>query len=92
MASTQTKQEKRLATVLGWIAGGGGALVVNLAIAVAIEGDYPVQPTSFVAFAAGAMGGMWAADKLGHRAVKVMGIATGVVLSFALVLFVLSGA
>ncbi len=88
-----TGNDKRIARGLGWVAGGGLLLLVNFAVALAVSPqypNYPVQPTSFVLFAAGAFGGMWAADKLGNRALKVMGLTTGVVLALFLLLFVLS--
>ncbi|HJL44652.1 MAG TPA: hypothetical protein RMG45_02405, partial [Polyangiaceae bacterium LLY-WYZ-15_(1-7)] len=87
----EPQPNRRAATVLGWLAGGGGALLLNFGLYHAWGTDYPVQPTSFVLFVVGAFGGMALADRLGERAFRVLGIATGVVFALGLTAFVLLG-
>ena len=79
---------RRAGTVLGWIAGGAAGLLLNLLIFHLVD-DYPVQPTSFGLFILGAFAGMALADRLGDRAVKVMGLATGLVIAALLTAVVL---
>ena len=75
---------RRWATVLGWVSGGFGGVLLNLGVFALWGEGYPVQPTSFIAFVLGAFGGMAAADRLGDRAFSVLGVATGVVVALGL--------
>ena len=74
---------QRMGTVFGWIAGGSLGLVVSYAISLAWGPGYPLIPGTFALFVAGCFGGMWASDRLGDRAFRVLGIAAGVLLAVA---------
>jgi len=74
------KRDGKLAVVLGWVAGGGAGLLLSFVLFHALE-EMPVEPVVFGLFLVGAFAGMAAADRLGDRAVKVLGIAAGVVLA-----------
>ncbi len=90
-SSTRTS-EHRIATGLGWFVGGGLALLLNYFAFVAVGPGYPAAPTSFVAFVAGAFGGMWVADRLGSKALKTLGISAGILIATAaLAAMVLAG-
>lgn len=78
------KAKQRMGTVFGWIAGGSLGLVVNYAISLAWGPGYPLIPTTFGLFVLGCFGGMWASDRLGDRAFRVLGIAAGLLLALAL--------
>lgn len=86
-------RRRRLTTVFGWIAGGSLGLLFNYGIFLAVGPAYldVTVPTTFVAFLAGAFGGMHLADRLGDRGFKPLGIAAGILLALflALVLAVL---
>ncbi|MBX3246809.1 MAG: hypothetical protein KF901_06490 [Myxococcales bacterium] len=84
-----SRSQAKTATVLGWLVGGGAAVLLNFVLFQIFGEGYPVAPTSFGLFVAGAFGGMWLADRLGARAVRVLGIATGVLLGLALVVVVM---
>ncbi len=93
---TKQKDEatrRRLTIAFGWIAGASLGLVLN-GVTFSFWGrGYPVVPTTFVLFVAGAFGGMKVADHYGHRAFTPLGIAAGVLLAFALAtLFMVIGA
>lgn len=76
----------RVATVLAWFGGGAGGLLLSY-LCVYLFGDaYPSGVGTFLLFAAGAMGFMTWSDKLGPRALKVVGPISGVLLATALVL------
>lgn len=90
--NAQEGQRKRLATILGGGVGGGLGILVNYFLFAAFGEAYPVGPTSFGLFVVGAFGGMALADRLGKKALKVMGITAGVLLSLAVITaVVLSG-
>lgn len=75
------RTRERWTTAFGWIAGGALGLMVNYAVSRAVGDGYPVTFTTFVAFLIGAFGGMAAADRLGARGFKPLGIAAGVLLA-----------
>lgn len=80
------RTRERWTTAFGWIAGGALGLVLNYGLSRAFGEGYPVTVTTFVAFLAGAFGGMAAADRWGARGFKPLGIAAGVLLAlFAVV-------
>jgi VIT1/CCC1 family predicted Fe2+/Mn2+ transporter len=83
----EDRSRARIATVFGWIAGGALGLLVNYCIFLAVGESYPTTYTTFALFILGAFGGMAAADRLGPRAFKVLGIAAGVI--FALFIAIL---
>ncbi len=83
-APPDSDPRRRWATALGWLSGGFGAVLLNLGAFTLWGEGYPIEPTSFVAFLAGAFGGMAAADRLGDRAFRVLGVATGLVAALAL--------
>lgn len=92
MKPGSNSSERRIATALGWFVGGGLGLLLNYFAFVAVGPGYPAAPTSFVAFVAGAFGGMWVADRLGSRALKVLGISAGILIAAtALAAMVLAG-
>ncbi|MCB9600159.1 MAG: hypothetical protein H6721_01770 [Sandaracinus sp.] len=84
----RTTSDAKAAVVLGWIAGGGFALLLNFVAFHSFGDGYPVAPTSFVLFVLGAFGGMHLADRLGSRALRVLGIATGALVGLALLVVV----
>lgn len=88
MSGKTRKNDAKAAVVLGWIAGGGLALLVNFVAFHLVGEGYPVAPTSFVLFVLGAFGGMHLADRLGDRALRVLGIATGALFGLALLIVV----
>lgn len=90
-ADARTERIRRLTTAFGWIAGGSLGLLANYPIYLAVGEAYPKGPSTFVAFLAGAFGGMAVADRLGPRGFRPLGIAAGVLLALflALVLAVL---
>lgn len=75
----------RSTTALGWVAGGSAGMLLNYLLFLAIADDtgagYPVVPTTFVLFVAGAFGGMAVADRGGEKMFRPLGIAAGVLLS-----------
>jgi hypothetical protein len=83
---TKAERKKRMTTAFGWIAGGSLGLLANYPMYIALGESYPKGPTAFVAFVAGAFGGMALADRLGPRGFRPLGIAAGVLLSFLCVL------
>ncbi len=85
-------QRAQMALVLGGAVGGGIGVLLNYFLYAAFGADYPVGPTSFGLFALGAFGGMALSEKLGKRALKIMAIAAGILVSLAAMLaFLLSG-
>lgn len=84
MADTKS----RAATVLGWIAGGSAGLLLNYVGFLLVGPAYPVVPTTFALFVAGAFGGMAVADRVGHRGFKALGITAGVLLAIVVLLAV----
>lgn len=74
----QTEGRGRLIGTLGWVAGGCLGLVLNGVLLWWFGEQYPVGPTTFALFVAGAFGGMKVADKFGERAFAPLAIATGV--------------
>jgi peptidoglycan/LPS O-acetylase OafA/YrhL len=83
--------KRRLTTVFGWVGGGSLGLLLNYGFFLVSPSDYPVVPTTFVAFVGGAFGGMALADRLGPRGFRPLGIVAGISLALMLVL-VLAGA
>lgn len=81
---SKAASKKQLAAVLGGCVGGGLAILCNYFIYAAVGAAYPAGLTSFVLFALGAFGGMALADRLGKKALKVMGIAAGILISLTL--------
>lgn len=87
----------RLTTALGWVAGGSAGMLLNYPLFLAFSDEmghgYPVVPTTFVLFVAGAFGGMAIADRGGEKMFRPLGIAAGVLLALflALVAAVLMG-
>lgn len=79
--SALTAHRARLTTIFGWIAGGSLGLLVNYGLFLGFGDAYPVAPTTFVTFLAGAFGGMGLADRLGDRGFRPLGIAAGVLLA-----------
>ena len=75
----------RLGTVFGWIAGGCFGLLLNYFVFLATGTEWLVAST-FVLFVAGAFAGMYAADRLGERAFRVMGVAAGILFAGAVAL------
>lgn len=69
-----------MTTVFGWVAGGSSGLLVNYGLFLTVGEGYPVAPTTFVTFLAGAFAGMALADRLGPRGFRPLGIAAGVLL------------
>lgn len=82
------KAKQRMGTVFGWIGGGSLGLLVNFAISHAWGSGYPLVPTTFALFVLGCFGGMWASDRLGERAFRVLGIASGLLLALAITFLV----
>ena len=76
--SGRPETERRLTTVFGWVAGGSLAILVNYGVLRAVGEGYPVVPTTFALFLAGAFGGMALGDRLGPRGFRILGIAAGV--------------
>jgi len=75
---------RRMGTVFGWVAGGSLGLLINYGLFLFLGEGYPVVPTTFALFVVGCFGVMFAADRLGERAFRVMGIAAGILLAAAL--------
>jgi hypothetical protein len=81
---SKAASKKQLAAVLGGCVGGGLAILSNYFVYEAVGPEYPAGPTSFVFFALGALGGMAVSDRLGKKALKVMGIAAGILIALTL--------
>ncbi|NCQ59805.1 MAG: hypothetical protein GW913_03935 [Myxococcales bacterium] len=81
----------RAATALAWSGGGALGLVISYGLVYFFGEAYPSGVGTFVLFAAGALGFMALADKLGRRALKVLGPISGILLALALVLVVTIG-
>lgn len=81
-------RKQRMTTVFGWVAGGSLGLLANYPMVLTFGESYPKGPTAFVAFVAGAFGGMALADRLGVRGFRPLGIAAGVLLAFLSVLLI----
>ncbi|MFO0693509.1 MAG: hypothetical protein U0230_08135 [Polyangiales bacterium] len=81
--------DKRAGTVLGWLAGGALALLLDYGLASLVGPSYPTGITTFVLLAAFMFGGMAVADRLGPKAVRILGPVAGVLV--AVVLVVLAG-
>jgi len=81
----------RAATALAWGGGGALGLVISYGLVFAFGEAYPSGVGTFVLFAAGAMGFMALADKLGPRALRILGPISGILLALALVLVVTIG-
>jgi peptidoglycan/LPS O-acetylase OafA/YrhL len=84
----RAERERKLTTAFGWVAGGALALLVNYGVFLVVGPDYPTVPTTFVAFLAGAFGGMSLADRLGPRGFRPLGIAAGVLFALLVTLVV----
>jgi len=85
----EAARRRRAATALGWIAGGSLGLLLNYALFFAVGPSYPTVPTTFAAFVLFAFGGMALADRLGERALRVLGPAAGVLFALFLGLVLL---
>ncbi|MBC7170940.1 MAG: hypothetical protein H5U40_00850 [Polyangiaceae bacterium] len=83
------RRAQRLAVTLGWVAGLLLGLLVDYGGYVALGDDYPKGYTTFALLAAGGLGGMTLADRLGARALKVMSLAVGVLVAVGLFVFLL---
>lgn len=78
-------------TAFGWLAGGTAGFVLNLLVARFVGPDrYPVAPTTFVLFLAGAFGGMTLADRLGVKAFRPFAMAAGIAFAVLLSIFVIA--
>ena len=86
-AKVKRSSQKQISTALGAIIGGILGALLNYFVYSAVGPEYPISPTTFVVFAAGAFGGMAIADKLGKKSFKVMAMAAG--LLFALLILAL---
>lgn len=75
---------KRMTVVLGWISGATLGIAVNGLVHWSVGDEYPVGPTTFAFFVAGAFGGTRIADRFGERAFAPLAIATGVLLALVL--------
>ncbi len=73
------------ATALAWAGGGAAGLLMSYALVYFFGEAYPSGIGTFVLFAAGAMGFMAWADRLGPRALRTLGPISGVLLAIALV-------
>ncbi len=89
MSEEQNKRSP-LGTVLGWISGSGTGLLLSFIAYHSIDG-MPVGPVVFGALVAGAFGGMALADRLGERAIRVLGIWTGCIAAAALLIVMVLG-
>lgn len=78
MTEPSDTTRSRLTTIFGWIAGGALGVLANYGLFVALGEGYDTTWTTFIFFVAGAFGGMYAADKLGPRGFKPLGIAAGI--------------
>ena len=76
---SEAEARAKAGTALGWLAGGSLGLLLNYGIFFVYGADYPTVPTTFVAFVAGAFGGMHLADRLGAKGFKLLAIAAGVI-------------
>ena len=82
MTEQRREREKQWAIALGGVAGGAAGLLANFLTFHALRRpDYPVTPTTFALVVAGAFAGTWLAERLGRRALRVMSVATGVLLA-----------
>lgn len=82
MNERREELEQKWALGLGGVAGGALGLLVNfLAFQVIDDPSYPVTPTTFVLVVAGAFGGIHLAERLGTRGLRVMSVATGIVVA-----------
>jgi hypothetical protein len=79
---------QRATTVFGWVAGGSSGLLANYALFLAWGPEWPIVPTTFALFVGGCFAGMFAADRLGARAFRVLGVAAGILLALAATLVV----
>ncbi len=86
--AASTEPSRRALITLGWSAGGGVGMTLNYA-GFMILGDGPwVAPGTFVLFSVGAFGGMAAAERLGPRWIRGLGLVAGVFLSLGIILTV----
>ncbi len=85
----EDRRAPRLAVALGWLAGICLGLLVDYGAYVLIGDDYPKGYTTFVLLAGLAFAGMYLADRLGPRALKVMALAVGILVATGLFVFVL---
>ena len=85
----QGDPRRRYTTAFGWLAGGLLGLMLNYGAFLVIGEGYPVVPTTFVLFVAGAFSGMALADRLGGKGFKALGITAGVLVALFVVLLVL---
>jgi len=89
-ASPAARRQALLVHALGWVAGGVAGLVANYLV-YRLAGQagfraYPIEPTTFVAVALGAFGGVRLAGGLGRRAAPILAGALGVLLAVAVAL------
>ena len=89
--TSDSQSGQRATTVLGWLVGGLSGFLLNYLIYRLVGPSYPTAITTFVLFAGGAFGGMAAADRLGPRAVKWLGISAGTLLALILILLFVGG-
>jgi len=75
---------KRIAVALGWVSGATLGVAINGLIHWSVGDGYPIGPTTFAFFVAGAFGGTRLADRFGERAFAPLAIATGVLLALVL--------
>ena len=87
MAKGKAASRKRLAAILGGVVGGGLGVLLNYFLFYAIGSGYPIGPTTFALFAAGAFGGMALSDRLGKKALRVMGIGAGVLMALSVLAY-----
>lgn len=78
----------RITYVFAWIAGGGAGLILNYAFKAMVGRAYPLRVATFCFFVAGALIATKSLDHFRPRAFAVSGIAMGVVIAVALLVFV----
>jgi hypothetical protein len=79
----------RAGTALGWIAGGTAGLLASWALSPLVPA-WATIPLTFVLLVLGFFGGMALSTRLGARALRVMGIAAGVLFAIVLTLVALT--
>lgn len=86
--AAESRPTERAATVLGWLCGGLLGLLIHFIVYASIQAEYAVSLPNAAIFVAGAFGGMAFADRLGERAVKVLGLLFGIILGIGVLAFV----
>ena len=81
----------RTATALAWGGGGAAGLLVSYGCVYLFGDAYPSGVGTFILFAVGAMAAMTFADRLGARALRVLGPVSGILIALALVLVLTIG-